>query len=119
MPSDSVNVNSKEFISWLGEHHDNRPAWADRRCTTVPFSDNVDIHGMEPEAGSHMEALPTDGAREKVIAAIEIGATMLFTAQTREKAAPRVDATNVSAAAAATSDVQALPASLCGIQSSR
>eukprot|EP00959_Pyramimonas_sp_CCMP1952_P334347 7002132-Pyramimonas_sp.AAC.1 len=36
VPSDSVNITSKEFVSWLGERHDDRPAWADRRCTTVP-----------------------------------------------------------------------------------
>eukprot|EP00959_Pyramimonas_sp_CCMP1952_P080700 1686155-Pyramimonas_sp.AAC.1 len=40
LPPNSVNVSSKEFISWLEEHHDDRPAWADRRYTTVPFSDN-------------------------------------------------------------------------------
>eukprot|EP00959_Pyramimonas_sp_CCMP1952_P290386 6073829-Pyramimonas_sp.AAC.1 len=30
LPPDTVNVNSKVVISWLGEHHDDRPAWADR-----------------------------------------------------------------------------------------
>eukprot|EP00959_Pyramimonas_sp_CCMP1952_P126157 2638231-Pyramimonas_sp.AAC.1 len=40
MPPDSANVNSKEFTSWPGEQHDNRPAWADGRCTAVPFNDN-------------------------------------------------------------------------------
>eukprot|EP00959_Pyramimonas_sp_CCMP1952_P268630 5616722-Pyramimonas_sp.AAC.1 len=41
---------------------------------------------------------------EKVTDAIEKGTTMLFTALTRKRAAPTVDAANVSAAATATSD---------------
>eukprot|EP00959_Pyramimonas_sp_CCMP1952_P360256 7543688-Pyramimonas_sp.AAC.1 len=41
---------------------------------------------------------------KKVIGATEKGTTMLFTAQTRKKAASTVDAANMSAAATATSD---------------
>eukprot|EP00959_Pyramimonas_sp_CCMP1952_P422631 8853519-Pyramimonas_sp.AAC.1 len=41
---------------------------------------------------------------KKVIEAIEKGTTMLFTAQERKKAAPKVSAAKVSAAATATSD---------------
>eukprot|EP00959_Pyramimonas_sp_CCMP1952_P419983 8796753-Pyramimonas_sp.AAC.1 len=48
----------------------------------------IDRHGQIGEAGSHMEGLPTDDTMEKVIAAIEKGTTMLFTAQSRKKVAP-------------------------------
>ncbi|CAK0790537.1 unnamed protein product, partial [Prorocentrum cordatum] len=86
MPPESANINSKDFLSWLVEHHDDRQAWADRRYTTVPYDDGVDIYGMELEAGSPMEALPFNHNMKNVIGAVEKGTTLLFTAKSRRPA---------------------------------
>jgi hypothetical protein len=39
LPPGSVNINSKDFSSWLAERHDDRQAWADRRYNTVPYDE--------------------------------------------------------------------------------
>eukprot|EP00959_Pyramimonas_sp_CCMP1952_P318643 6667381-Pyramimonas_sp.AAC.1 len=51
-----------------------------------------------------MEVLPDDEGMKKVIEAIEKVTTMLLTAQTRRKAAPKVSTAKASVAATATSD---------------